>query len=56
TETRAELRRIERLPPPPPATHMVARSVARRLAQQPGWTAELARRIGGVTEFTHARD
>ena len=54
--TRAELRRIERLPPPPPTTHMVTRNIARRLAQQPGWTAELARRIGGVTEFTSAKD
>lgn len=55
-ETRAELRRIERLPPPPPTTHMVTRNVARRIAQQPAWTAELARRIGGATEFTSARD
>jgi ribonuclease G len=55
-ETRAELRRIERLPPPPPATHMVTRNIARRLAQQPGWTAELARRIGGTTQFTAAKE
>ncbi len=52
--TRAELRLLERLPPPPPTTHMVTRNIARRLAQQPGWTAELARRIGGVTVFTAA--
>ena len=54
--TRAELRRVERLPPPPPASHMVTRNIARRLAQQPGWTAELARRIGGVTAFTWAQE
>ncbi len=54
--TRAELRRIERLPPPPPATHMVLKSIARRLAQQPGWTEELARRIGGRTEFVTAKE
>ena len=55
-EARAELRRIERLPPPPPATHMVTQRVARRLAQQPGWTAELARRIGGATQFVSAKE
>ena len=55
-EARAELRRIERLPPPPPATHMVSQRVARRLAQQPAWTAELARRIGGATQFTAAKE
>ena len=55
-ETRAELRRMERLPPPPPATHMVTQRIARRLAQQPGWAAELARRIGGATQFTAAKE
>lgn len=55
-ETRAELRRIERLPPPPPASHMVTRRIARRLAQQPGWKDELARRIGGTTEFVSATE
>ena len=55
-EARAELRRIERLPPPPPATHMVTRTVARRLAQQPDWTQELARRIGGTTQFLSAKE
>jgi hypothetical protein len=50
-EARAELRRIERLPPPPPTTHMVSQRIARRLAQQPDWIAELARRAGGVTEI-----
>ena len=53
---RAELRRLERLPPPPPATHMVTRNIARRLAQQPDWTAELARRIGGATAFVSAKE
>ena len=55
-ETRAELRRAERLPPPPPATHMVTSRVARRLAQQPGWLQELARRAGGATAFVSARE
>jgi ribonuclease G len=55
-ETRAELRRIERLSPPPPASHRVTQRIARRLAQQPGWTAELARRIGGTTQFTAAKE
>lgn len=55
-ETRAELRRLERLPPPPPARHRVTQRIARRLAQQPDWTAELARRIGGTTEFLSAKE
>lgn len=55
-ETRAELRRIERLPPPPPATHMVTQRIGRRLAQRPDWTAELARRTGGATAFTSAKE
>ncbi|UZK64761.1 ribonuclease E/G [Sphingomonas sp. M1-B02] len=55
-ETRAELRRVERLPPPPPATHMVTSRIARRLAQEPGWLDELARRTGGTTAFTSAKE
>jgi hypothetical protein len=55
-ETRAELRRLERLPPPPPATHMVTQRIGRRLAQRPDWTAELARRTGGATTFTSAKE
>jgi len=55
-EARAELRRVERLPPPPPASHMVTQRIARRLAQQPGWTAELARRVGGATAFVAAKE
>jgi Ribonuclease G/E len=55
-EARAELRRIERLPPPPPATHMVRRRIANRLAQRPEWTAELARRIGGATAFVAPKE
>ena len=55
-EARAELRRIERLPPPPPATHMVSRRIANRLAQRTDWTAELARRIGGETVFVAPRE
>jgi hypothetical protein len=55
-QARAELRRIERLPPPPPATHMVDRRTANRLAQRPEWTAELARRIGGATAFVAPKE
>jgi ribonuclease G len=55
-QARAELRRIERLPPPPPATHMVDRRIANRLAQRPEWTAELARRIGGATAFVAPKE
>jgi len=53
---RAELRRIERLPPPPPTTHMVSRRIANRLAQKPEWSAELARRIGGATAFVAPKE
>lgn len=45
-EARAELRRIERLPPPLPASHIVSGPVARRIAANPAWTDELARRMG----------
>lgn len=55
-EARAELRRLERLPPPAPSSHMVTTRIARRLAQQPGWTAELARRTGGATAFVSAKE
>ncbi|UYY58109.1 ribonuclease [Sphingomonas sp. S2-65] len=55
-ETRAELRRLERLPPPPPATHMVTQRIGRRLAQRPDWSAELARRTGGAAAFTSAKE
>lgn len=55
-ETRAELRRIERLPPPVPATHMVTQRIARRLAQQPQWTEALARRMGGQIRITSAKE
>jgi ribonuclease G len=47
-EARAELRRIERLPPPLPATHMVGKAVHRRIEASPAWSAELARRMGGT--------
>jgi hypothetical protein len=50
-ETRAELRRLERLLPPLPASHMVRGRVLRRLRAQPDWTADLTRRIGGGIEF-----
>ncbi|WP_404334849.1 ribonuclease [Sphingomonas sp. MMS12-HWE2-04] len=55
-ETRAELRRIERLPPPLPATHMVTQRIARRLAQQPQWTEALTRRMGGEVRITSAKE
>lgn len=55
-EARAELRRLERLPPPPPAAHMVTTRIARRLAQQPGWTTELAQRTGGATAIVSAKE
>lgn len=50
-ETRAELRSLERLLPPLPASHMVSSRVRRYLDRRPGWTAELARRIGGTIEL-----
>lgn len=55
-ETRAELRRAERLLPPLPATHMVSQRIARRLAQQPDWTAELAKRTGSTMQFVSAKE
>lgn len=45
---RAELRRLERLLPPLPATHIVPSAMLRRIEAHPEWTAELARRIGGT--------
>ena len=47
-EARAELRRLERLLPPLPATHIVRSAVLRRIEAHPAWTAELARRVGGA--------
>jgi hypothetical protein len=46
-DARAELRRMERLSPPLPATHMVTEAVRWRIAAHPDWTRDLARRIGG---------
>ena len=46
-EARAMLRRIERLPPPLPTSHIVPAGVLRLIAAKPGWTEELARRMGG---------
>lgn len=51
---RAELRRLERLPPPAPNTHIVPAAVARRIAHAPHWLAELHRRTGGRTEILEA--
>ena len=54
-EARAELRRLERLLPPLPATYMVSSRVYRRLSERPDWTAELARRIGGEIAIQEKR-
>ncbi|MCW3848128.1 ribonuclease E/G [Sphingomonas sp. LB-2] len=55
-EARAALRRIERLPPPLPASHMLSGRVLRAIAAHPEWTEELARRMGGpVTLKEQAR-
>jgi Ribonuclease G/E len=48
---RAELRRIERLSPPLPASHIVPAGMQRTIAANPGWTDELARRMGGPQHF-----
>lgn len=50
-EARAELRRLERLLPPLPASHIVGSRAYRRLAERTDWTAELARRLGGHVEL-----
>ncbi len=51
-EARAELRRIERLPPPLPATYLVPERVARRIAREPGWSEALAQRAGPIALVT----
>lgn len=48
---RAELRRLERLPPPAPNTHILPAALLRRLEREPEWLDELRRRTGGRTEF-----
>ncbi|MBO9713378.1 ribonuclease [Sphingomonas sp.] len=45
---RAELRRIERLPPPWTAPHIVPAAIHRRMAAHPGWREELTRRMGAA--------
>ncbi|MCW3838344.1 ribonuclease [Sphingomonas canadensis] len=50
-EARAELRRIERLPPPLPDTHIVPARLLRRIAAEPGWTAALAQRMGRAPQL-----
>ena len=50
-EARALLRRIERTPPPIPATHTVSARVAKALHANPHWIAELARRTGVAPVF-----
>lgn len=52
---RAELRRLERLPPPAPDTHIVHPALLRRLEREPEWVAELHRRTGGRTEFVEQK-
>lgn len=48
---RGELRRLERLPPPAPATHMLPSALLRRLDLEADWLAQLHRRTGGGTQF-----
>ena len=50
-KTRALLRRIEHIPPPGPASHIVPERVARYLKARPDWTAQLARRTGRPAIF-----
>lgn len=50
-EARATLRGIERLSPPLPASHIVSSRVLRTIEAHPGWTQELARRMGGQQMF-----
>ena len=50
-EARAELRRAERAQPPFQATWPVREPIARRIAQHPDWTTELARRTGRTVTF-----
>ena len=48
---RALLRRVERTPPPGERVVAAPPTVRARLAAEPGWLAELARRTGRTTEF-----
>lgn len=50
-ETRAELRRLERLSPPVRATHIVSEPVRRRIETRADWRDALAARMGGRIEF-----
>lgn len=52
---RAELRRLERLPPPPPDTHILHPALLRRLEREPEWVAELHRRTGGRMKFVEQK-
>jgi hypothetical protein len=51
---RAELRRLERLPPPAPDTHILPAPLLRRIEREPDWIAQLHRRTGGRTRFVEA--
>lgn len=55
-DARAELRRLERLLPPFPASHMVSARIRRRLDATPDWTIELARRMGGTVALVAAKE
>ncbi len=50
-DLRAQLRRLERLPPPAPDTHILPAPLLRRLEREPDWLDELHRRTGGRTRF-----
>lgn len=52
---RATLRRIERIPPPPPSPHIVPDAIRRRLLARPDWLETLAKRTGGRAEWVAAK-
>lgn len=55
-EARAALRRLERLSPPLPPTHIVSARAHRRIAERPDWTEALARRLGGAVALVPAKE
>lgn len=54
-DLRAELRRLERAPPPAPETLTLPPALVQRLNAEPDWLAELHRRTGGRTQFVEQR-
>ncbi|PKP92861.1 MAG: ribonuclease [Alphaproteobacteria bacterium HGW-Alphaproteobacteria-16] len=54
-DLRAELRRLERAPPPAPETLALPPALVQRLNAEPDWLAELHRRTGGRTQFVEQR-